>query len=204
MLIIAGDCTSNDKVPAWNNFFNWLDKQNYRKKIMIAGNHDNFCKQWCLSDDSIYDILEGKPSVTYLCDSGIEFEGIKIWGSPWSLIFDGINPHCTAFTGTEKDLKEKFDLIPSDIDILITHTPPYGILDEIPQIRPGPSLHVGSKSLRKILDHIEPKILVCGHIHEGYGEFKGETLRGYNYHIINASIMNEHYKPVNKPIRIIL
>ena len=53
LLIVAGDCTSNDNIHAWNDFFNWLDDQKYTRKILVAGNHDNFCKQWAISDDSI-------------------------------------------------------------------------------------------------------------------------------------------------------
>ncbi len=205
LLIIAGDITARDKIPEWNEFFNWLDQQNYERKIMIAGNHDNFCKSWCTSDDSIYDSLLGRPSLTYLCDSGTEFEGLKIWGSPWSLKFEGINPHCMAFTGTEEELAEKFALIPDDIDILITHSPPYGILDKIkPRIRPRFEYmcHVGSKSLGLEigLRKKPPKLWVWGHIHEAYGE--DLVVREKPCKMINASIVDEDYEHVNKPIRI--
>lgn len=202
LLIIAGDSTSNDSVKAWQNYFDWLERQDYRKKIMIAGNHDNFCTQWAISNDSIYDSLVKKPSFSYLCDSGEEFEGFKIWGSPWSQRFVGQNPHCMAFTlDHDNQLINKFEMIPHDTDILITHSPPFGILDKTTN-----GEHVGSTYLFNWLKYVgRPKLHVFGHIHEAYGQC--EIFSTYNNQMmksINASHVNEDYEPVNKPIRIIL
>ena len=211
LLIIAGDCTTNDKLYAWNEFFNWLDAQKYTRKILVAGNHDNFCEQWATSDDSIHDVFLGRPSVTYLCDSGTEFDGYKIWGSPWTSAFKGINPKCMAFTmpfgcDTEEHLHEQWKLIPTDTDILITHSPPFGILDGIP-IEDGSFFHAGSISLEHELEtRLRPKFHIFGHIHEQGG--KHETIgiadpdRFRATVHVNASYVNERYKPVNKPFRI--
>lgn len=55
--------------------------------------------------------------------------------------------------------------------ILITHVPPYGILDEVAE-----GVHAGSRSLRKIMDEKKPRIIACGHVHEAEGKVKcGET-----------------------------
>ena len=124
LLIVAGDLTAKDTQAEYLHFFRWIAKLNYRKKILIAGNHDNWIEQNDFPLQSIADF-------NYLCDSGTEFEGLKIWGSPWSLWFKGINPRCKAFTGSEKDLEKKFKLIPDNIDILVTHSPPKGIFDKI-------------------------------------------------------------------------
>src|SRR5690606_22101282 len=89
-------------------------------------------------------------NIEYLCDSGTEFEGLKIWGSPWTKTFLNMNPHCKAFTcDTEEELAEKWDLIPANIDILITHSPPYSILDEINST--DDMIHVGSESLKNVV-----------------------------------------------------
>jgi Icc-related predicted phosphoesterase len=210
LLLIAGDCTSNDKVKAWGNFFDWLDKQEYDRKIMIAGNHDNFCEQWIKSNDSIYDELVGRPTVTYLCDSGTEYEfkgnKYKIWGSPWTAQFKGINPHCCAFTipfddNTERRLSEEWDMIPDDTDILITHCPPYDMFDLTFR-----GQKVGSPSLLARTLDVAPLLHLFGHIHEQGGKkFTFERSEDKNDTIfVNASIVNEEYDPVNKPVRIIL
>lgn len=188
LLIIAGDLTSNDSAIAWHSFFDWLDRQQYRKIIYIGGNHDNFLSG--LDEQERKDLCE--ENVEYLCDSACEFEGLKIWGSPHTLWFEGINPHCMAFTGNEEYLAEKFTLIPDDTDILITHMPPFGILDYTKRC-----IHVGSKKLLGAIDAIKPRVHIFGHIHEDGGSrlyYGGHTM------CINASHMNAEYDSINPPI----
>ncbi len=191
LLIVAGDLTARDADVEYFEFFHWINKQNYRKKILIAGNHDN----------RISNTINFSDHFEYLCDSGTEFEGLKIWGSPWSLWFPGINPACCAFVGNESQLYDAYDKIPNDIDILITHTPAYEILDEC---KNG---HVGSKGLHGWLKYVgRPRLHVFGHIHEAYGQEEVLVSR-YNDEMmlsVNCSIVNEYYEHVNEPIRVIL
>ncbi len=195
LLIVAGDLTARDESEQYEYFFEWLSEQNYRKKIFISGNHDNLHM-------SQFDWFDAE----YLCDSGTEFEGLKIFGTPWTKTFPGMNPHCKAFTcDTEDQLHDKFKLIPHDTNILISHSPPYGVLDGIP-MEDGSLFHVGSTSLSKaIATHWDSGLIfhVFGHIHEAYGERK-EQNPIFSTHQINASYVNERYKPVNKPVRIVL
>lgn len=197
LLIVAGDLTASDKPIQYGHFGCWLQRQRYKKKIIISGNHDNYFhnKGYEFIKD-VYNAID----VEYLCDSGTEFEGLKIWGSPWTKTFYGMNPLCKAFTvDTEEELDEKFQKIPHDIDVLITHSPPFGILDKTIY---GNS--VGSKALASAMGFREkvPKLWVWGHIHEAYGE--DLPIRGNDCKMINCSHVNERYQPVNKPIRIIL
>ena len=135
----------------------------------------------------------------YLCDSGTEFEGLTIWGSPWTRYLEGINPSCCAFTkNTEEELAEKWRLIPSGIDILVTHSPPAGILDQTER-----KYRVGSTALREQLLRIKPRLHVFGHIHEAHGQDREEWgNKDGSTTYVNAAHMNQDYKPVNKPIRI--
>lgn len=199
LLIVAGDLTVNDSRSEYDKFFDWFACQEYTKKLYIAGNHDNLIGNGSYSTPAHCD-------AHYLCDSGTEFEGLKIWGSPWSLWFDGINPNCKAFTGSEKDLEKKFRLIPDDIGILITHCPPFGIMDKTID-----GIRAGSTSLLEELKRVRPKIHVFGHIHERYGEdedewwgrkIKRQRQEWPRTKYINASHVNEHYKPINNPINI--
>ena len=192
LLIIAGDLTARDTINENIIFFSWLEKQNYKKKILIAGNHDN------MIEDGL-DLDFPEMGIEYLCDSGTEFEGLKIWGSPWTALFHGVNPYCRAFMIAENLLANKWDEIPQDTDILITHMPPHGILDMT--IR---NEHVGSQSLvYKIGSMVNPpKLWVWGHIHEAYG--RDQPIRNKPCIMVNASHVNEHYLPINPPIRVIL
>jgi predicted phosphodiesterase len=211
LLIVAGDLTRTDKFAEYQAFATWLSRQQYRKKIFIGGNHDNF-----LYDQRLLIMPLVGPQdlsgVEFLCDSGTEFEyydkrfpeedegflpsgkrTLKIWGSPWTQRFKGMNPKCMAFTlDTDEELAEKWALIPNDVDILVTHCPPFGILDITGN---GP---VGSKSLNYAIAKIKPKLIVFGHIHEQGGRIYDLMHTKF----VNASHVNEHYEPVNKPIRI--
>jgi Icc-related predicted phosphoesterase len=204
LLILAGDYTATEKLTQWANFFSWLKEQPYDHKVLIAGNHDNFFQTGFPknqkekeADDlkEVVDFLDTGADFEYLCDSGMEYKGLKIWGSPWTKTFPGMNPHCKAFTcETEEELAEKWKLIPDDVDILITHSPPYGILDKTKRRE-----HVGSESLREhVMNRIKPKLHVFGHIHE----WGGRELDCVTTKFVNSSLMNEDYELVNKPVRI--
>lgn len=200
VLIVSGDLTANDKPIQYDQFAAWIDRQKYTKKVLIAGNHDNFFKNKKFEEvqDSYKHI-----NVDYLCESKTEFEGLKIWGSPWTPRFFGMNPKCMAFTYFDESwfYDEVLMNIPLDTDILITHGPAYGILDKT-----NKGASVGSKSLQTWLKYVaRPMLHVFGHIHESYGTEK--VFPRYNNKMmisVNASVVNERYEHVNKPIRIIL
>lgn len=196
LLIVAGDLTARDTYEEYCKFYDWLDHQNYKKKLFICGNHDNYIQKE--DNEYLLDLMKsGYERFVYLCDSGTEFEGLKIWGSPWTKTFPGMNPKCKAFTvDTEEELKEKFELIPDDIDILITHSPPFGVLDSNINAK-----YCGSTYLFGALKYkFRPKLHVFGHIHECYGQKEYFT----GCISVNASYVNEQYQPVNKPVRVIL
>lgn len=193
LLIVTGDLTRRDEPNEYAEFVIWLQAQKYSKKIVIAGNHDNFIYQYANWAD-IADL-----GFIYLCDSGAEFQGLKIWGSPWTSRFDGINPNTCAFTrANDEEITPRFQMIPDDVDILITHSPPFTIRDKITN-----GYQVGSPSLMAMhICRLRPKLWAFSHIHEGYGEEGPYVWNDTRY--VNCSIMNEHYQPVNAPIRIVL
>lgn len=183
------------------DFCNWFVEQKYDEKVLVGGNHDNFLQSVVSTAFAESLGVHEDCDYVYLCDSGVEYKGLKIWGSPWTHYFVGMNPSCMAFTcQSEEELAEKWKLIPSDTDILVTHSPPAGILDATYR-----KYRVGSKSLRCEMLRIKPKLHVFGHIHEGYGEDAEEWGEGGKItKFVNASHMDVNYRPVNKPIRIIL
>lgn len=200
MLIVAGDLTGRHHYEEYVKFGLWISDQNYRKKVVIGGNHDGVLQD-------IPFIFSGIPDLvfTYLCDFGTEFEGLKIWGSPWTKTFPRMNPECKAFTvDTEEELAEKWSLIPEDIDILVTHSAPYLIGDRVERYR-APAEHVGSKSLGDKVDNSRIKLHVFGHIHSGHGiTQKRREKDAHEFIFVNASIMDEDYDPTNDPIRVVL
>lgn len=189
LLLLGGDYVARDDTTEYLAFFDWLKAQNYRKKIFISGNHDNQAM-------SQFDWGDAE----YLYDSGTEFEGFKIWGSPWTSWFNGINPKCCAYTKHhERDLAKKWEMIPHDTHILVTHSPPWGILDDC--MKGHRYENVGSKTLLERVKHLKNlELHVFGHIHEAYGMTQATEVRDVTF--VNASYVDCNYRPVNKPIRI--
>lgn len=190
MLIVAGDLVGHSTHEAYAYFDEWIGKQDYRFKVVIAGNHDTHINGFDFKN------------CTYLEDSGCEFDGLRIWGTPWSAWFHGINPRCKAFTKHSDDsLKKKWSMIPEDIEILITHMPPLSFFDKVSRT----DTHVGSYSLHSIVTSPLMKNLklhVFGHIHEEGGQAGGQNMVGYRRQFVNASILDGDYVKVNDGVRI--
>jgi Icc-related predicted phosphoesterase len=201
LLIIAGDLTANDSVQQYHLFCDWLAKQNYKKKIVVAGNHDT--RLYENDDDTLNKI---KDCAIYLENSGTEYAGLKIWGTPNTLLFDGVNLHCKAFMCNEWQLEHIYKLIPSNIDILISHGPAFNYLDTI-ESDYDKNYHTGSVSMYNILKKINPKIFICGHIHEHGGKRiriypdlydMNQSEKRFVTDIYNVAIMDKNYKFNNK------
>lgn len=205
LLIVAGDLTARDHPREFIIFkeWLWLTKQKYKKVILIAGNHDGLIeKRIMMGPQETWNVRD----FCYLEDSGTEFCGVdkdgnsctmKIWGSPWTPAFG--DWHFMKDRG--EPIKKMWDLIPKDIDILITHGPPFGIQDQVKySSKTNNGKFAGCEELRNALDLLKKlKLHVFGHVHEGYGKVQ---VNGVIH--VNASIMNEDYEPVNKPIRVVL
>jgi Icc-related predicted phosphoesterase len=185
VLIIAGDLTARDTKEEYERLMPWLNKLPYRCKVVIAGNHDGLIEKGKVT------IGDDNPTIHYLCDSGIEFEGFKIWGSPYTPTFE----LWYFMRNRGKEIKKHWDLIPTGIDILVTHGPPHGILDETID-----GIQVGCEELRTaVQERIKPRMHCFGHIHECGGkiaESGGTTF-------INCSYVNESYRPVHSAVRLV-
>lgn len=206
LLIVAGDLTARDEPYQHAEFLSWAKRQDYEKVIFIAGNHDGHIQ----NNQKLYEDYMGScrvhcPSVkdfnkiTYLQDSYTIFKHLKIYGSPWTPTFCDWH---FMLPRESDELEEKWSLIPDDTDILITHGPSYGLLDSTCQY-PSKFDCLGCSLLREAVERIKPKIHVFGHIHGGYGQILLKH-EGLNTICVNASHCDEDYKPVNKPIRIVL
>lgn len=183
IIIHCGDISNRGLMSEINDFTNWFGKLPYEHKIFIAGNHDFGFEDVRHSNDPGIVIPD---NVIYLQDEMVEIDGIKIYGSPWQPRF-----YDWAFNVDRGDaIAKKWDAIPDNADIVITHGPVFGILDDTVQ-----GLRVGCENLYKRIMDIKPKIHACGHIHYGYG------LKDYDdITFVNASSLGERYTYENKPI----
>lgn len=186
--IHSGDATVRGSFREIVEFNRWFAGLPHKHKIFVAGNHD-----WLFETDNRLACSLLDRSIIYLQDSWVEIEGLKIYGSPWQpRFFDW------AFNlNRGPELAEKWKLIPGDIDILITHGPPNGILDAVP--RKWGIDYTGCEELRKRVEEIavagKLQLHIFGHIHCGYG-----TEEKFGVKFVNASNCDEQYAPVQPPI----
>lgn len=160
-------------------FRGWLDDLVFRRGITVVGiwgNHDFVGEHPHLVPDLPWNLIQ---------DELFEYESVHVWGSPW---VPGL-PRW-AFYGSSEALQARAEAIPAGIDILMTHGPPYGTADFVAP-RFG-SIHVGDQALTDHLERINPGLVVCGHIHEQYGEHVAG-----NVPVFNVSHMDENYDVFN-------
>ncbi len=176
VLIHAGDFSvwfgTLEELAEFNDFLAQLP---HVHKIVVAGNHDFPFER---------ENAEARAILThahYLQDEALEIEGVKFYGSPWQPEFLNL-----AFNLPRGEpLRRKWDMIPSDTDVLITHGPPHGIGD-----RTFDGLHVGCEELLARVQEIKPRVHVFGHIHEGRGRIDiGETT------FVNAATDRKGWSP---------
>ena len=194
LLIHAGDIMNsgynkNDIL----DFCTWFHSlEQYDKKIFIAGNHDRMFEN---HPEGVEELLNIYLDIDYLQDEGYDLYDLdtdtstKIYGSPWQPEF-----YSWAFNLPKNgiELAGKWEAIPDNTDILITHGPAFGTLDTVAG-RPWDNL--GCELLAQRINQIRPKIHICGHIHSGRGyEFKN------GIHFFNAAVLDEQYEYTQKPM----
>jgi hypothetical protein len=201
VLLHTGDFSMAGEMDEVVDFCTWFQSLPFKRKIVIAGNHD-------LTFDRSYNGDHGKSntdadavrqafaglcggdddSVVYLEDEEYCFQGIRIFGTPWQPEFG-----FWAFNLPRGEpLAEKWRGVPPGIDILLVHGPPLGRGDAVV---PSMKRTGCADLLQAVQARIRPAYVVCGHVHEGAGvTFDGTT------HFINASSLNEHYECIHPPL----
>jgi Icc-related predicted phosphoesterase len=186
VLIHAGDLTGHGTKQETQAFFRWFGMQSYRHKICVAGNHDTYMEQ----DPVACQEMANNAGVVLLDDSGCNVDGVSFWGSPitprfldWSFMRD-----------PGSDIEAHWNLIPNETDVLVTHGPVYGILDQVDR-ECGDREHTGCRSLLKRIQEIKPRFHVFGHIHEDYGRVEQA---GVSH--CNVSTMNKDYRIQNEAV----
>jgi Icc-related predicted phosphoesterase len=176
ILVHAGDfMNSGFDLEVIASFNRWLRVQPFKQRIVCAGNHDR-------SFECMPEIARGLlADAVYLENDGITIDGISFWGSPYTPEF--LN---WAFMYPRGGAAKRYwDQIPYGLDVLITHGPPHGILD---QVAPE-CAHLGCEELLKAVEEKKPKVHMFGHIHGGAGMFVNGTTT-----FVNAAYLNERYK----------
>lgn len=181
ILIHAGDWTFFSKrLAAIEDFDEWLADQPVRhRSILTPGNHEFYLE----ADHSRRTLTS---SATVLIEEALTIKGLKIWGSPITSLYG-------AAFGISDPAKRAahYASIPSDTHILVTHGPPYGILDG----KPGTSEHFGCPELLMAVQRVKPLVHIFGHVHTGYG-----VLETPETTYINASLLGPDGDILNRPV----
>lgn len=192
LLLVAGDICpvrdhSLDRQALWldTSWRSWLEQVPARQIVGIAGNHDFIFER---APERVPTGLRW----TYLQDAGCTMEGLSIWGTPWQPYFRNwaFNASAAGVRG-EMFLAEKWAMIPSGVDVLITHGPPLGYGDLTTD-----GHRVGSASLHDRAMAVHPKLHVFGHIHESHGRWKMPCGR----EVANVTLVDESYRARHKPM----
>jgi len=183
ILIHSGDCMNSGYYEQeLIDFNNWIQKQPAKHKIIVPGNHDR------LAENNTKRFKELLPNIHVLIEEYIEIEGLKIFGTPYQPEF---NNWAFNLPMGSKKLISKWKRIPKHLDILITHCPPFGILDYYKEQQ------LGDPNLLDRVKTVLPKYHVFGHIHlDNHVQIHKE----FNITFINASVLNNHYHVFNQPV----
>jgi Icc-related predicted phosphoesterase len=188
ILLHAGDFTYLGDPEELEDFSKWLDKQPADYIVITPGNHEVWLeKNW---EEGCNILNRNCSRLIILNDSSIKIEELNIYGSPITPTF-GVGWAWNRNRG--KAIQEHWNKIPIDTDILLTHSPAYGILDitNIGAIEE----HCGCFDLLKtIQDKVKPLFHICGHLHDGHG-----LLSVNNTTYINASVLDDYYSLAYKP-----
>jgi len=191
LVLIGGDICGHhgifdQSVWLYDTFRPWLENLPAERVVGVAGNHDFI---WEKSPH-----LVPKLPWIYLQDNMYTYKGWKIYGSPWQLRF-----YDWAFNLDEPEIERKWNLIPDDVDILVLHGPPKFFGDKVTSIKSGEDGFAGSLSLTNRIRVIQPKLVVFGHIHPGFGiyEENGTILA-------NVSLVDNKYLWKNHPVQFTL
>lgn len=184
IIIHCGDITLKSNLAEVTDFIEWFAGLNFRHKILVAGNHDRFIRK---RKTEFLDLIKDH-KIDYLENSLIRINGYSIFGSPYSLNYGGLG----AFTYFDiPEAEEVWNLIPENVNILITHAPPKGFRDFSRTF----NKNAGCQVLRDRVLSVRPRYHIFGHIHESYGT---ETHNGSVF--VNVSLSNSSGEIVNKPV----
>lgn len=219
LIIHAGDFSSRGHKWESENFIKWYSKVPYTAKILICGNHeveiertyDYRFKQMCkeagiiLLEDSTVE-LQFIPGIVYVNQNIPDIPIVRIHGSPVTPWFYGQNwgwnrarNNNEAALYNAQLIKPHWDMIPDNTDILVTHGPPYDILDEVLAVD-GQSYkahgmlprYVGCEDLLKRVKEVKPDLHIFGHIHCSHGEKHVDGTSHYNVSMCGEMNMIEH------------
>jgi len=197
--VCCGDITTSGQLSVMYDFAQWMGALPHKNKIAIFGNHDAFEHKSDSRDEAIGYLVDN--GITYLEDNEVIIDGVKFYGSPWTPTYG--NYSFMASRGEE--IARKWNAIHDDVSVLITHGPPYEILDEVRtgEVWFGEEIirNPGCEMLVKRIQQLKNLKVHCfGHIHSGAGVKVINDIIFAN--CASCAIINNEYV-IGNPVRVI-
>ncbi|XZE18565.1 metallophosphoesterase [Pirellulaceae bacterium SH449] len=168
------------------SFFHWYTSLDIPIKLFTPGNHSTAIEQGLITPAEY-------PEVQFLIHEQTVVNGLVIFGTPYTPEF-----YDWAYMRAREDLDAVWQSIPDNVDILITHGPPKGILDVTHDFDTRELIHVGSGSLtRHVKQRIKPLVHAFGHIHDERGVRNFGMVQESGVTFVNCSCCNIGNKLVN-------
>jgi Icc-related predicted phosphoesterase len=120
--------------------------------VLVPGNAE--------TDTELWQACAGWPSAHVLHGQALALEGIQVFG-----LGGGVppTPFPWSFDLSEDEAAAKLESCPEGA-VLVVHSPPKGHVDEVH------GRHLGSRSILEAIERKRPALVVCGHIHQCWGE----------------------------------
>ena len=204
VLCICGDIVPLDiqrdlvKCIAWfcMKFVPWTDKLPFKKIIIVFGNHDFFSeelgpKHFNSASEVLSMLLpgsiKGEHKIQILMDSTYKYMGFTFYGTSWCPDLSS-----WAWYGGHDKLKDEYEKIPQNVDVLLSHCPPrFGNAGVVLQQGWNWMSNYGCQELAEEIDIKRPSWVFCGHVHSG--DHKVTTIDN-SINIVNVSMLDENYK----------
>ena len=187
IFVHCGDWSYTGSEKSLVKFNNFLGNLPHKHKLYIPGNHE-------LGMEKNFNLYkETLTNGTCIHNTELEIDGLKFFGSAFTPSFRN-----WAFMKDDDQRKRYWEMAPDDVDVLVTHGPPFGLLD---QATPDGE-HLGCIHLRNYIERVKPKLVCFGHIHGSGGSvlplkhWDGED----DTILVNASVLDEKYKLVREPV----
>ena len=157
VVIHAGDACNVGTEDEFRSFLKWFSRLQPLHKIFVPGNHDRYPYSFQEAAKRKCEDL----GIHFLVDRELSINGVHFYGYPWTPVFGKTRGFAHARDYDPFQLRS----ISQNLDVLITHGPPAGILDRCP-------LPVGCSYLAEKVAELQPKYHLFGHIHPEHGGIK--------------------------------
>lgn len=206
VLIHCGDYSYSGQDNEVISFLTWMQEQTKKYRLVIGG-HGNH-------ELGPYEDREHFNELKTVFAPDVIWPHMRIFTDPVTSLNFFFSPYVTtingrwAFEASSSEYQEIVKRIPDYVDILISHGPPFNILDTFVRhsidwdsqqndyAHTSREFKIGSKVLAERIKEIEPKLVCFGHCHEN----GGQTVEIGGTIYVNGAVLNENYEIANEPV----